>query len=690
MKKIAFMLSAFLGIGSMNAQNFVSTTAENKNVVLEEFTGIYCTYCPDGHLRAQNLYNANPNDVVLVNIHVGSFAAPSAGDPDFRTSFGTAISGQSSLTGYPAGTINRRPFSNTGPQSNPSGTGQGNCATCTAMSRGYWANSASIVLGEGSNVNVANQSSIDLGTSDLTSVTEVYYTGNSAQATNYLNVVLLQDNVPGPQTGANFNPSAVLPNGDYNHMHMLRHMLTGQWGQTINTTSSGHFEADSINYTIPASYTGVAVSLTDMTVAVFVTETQQTVTTGANATMNYIMPPNALDVSTSSANFGVANYCTNGTSWTPSFTVVNETANAVTSVQAQYTVNGGTPVSINDSGFSLNQNDTRVVTFPATSLPAGDNQIVYSVVTLNGSDPDVLSSNNAGLVGSISALTATPTATTLVENFQTPNITSGTWAYSQNWSGVVINNPNNIPETRLGILAYGGTTYDLDQCIRACYGSTSFPANSSGEFIFDNIDLSSSVNNRLSFDYSYAEITANNSDGALEVFVSTDCGNTWTSVWSRSGTPLATAAANNTGFFYPATASDWDVASVDLSTYDGNSSVAIKFLFSKGTSANNLYVDNINIDVATSVESIAAVNDVKIIPNPVRDVFNVEMQLEASKDLNISVMNALGQQVMQLASGAFDGFNTISVDANKLTNGVYFLNISSATETTVKRFVVSK
>ena len=45
-KNLLFILC--LGISSvMMSQTFVSTTAENKNVVLEEFTGIHCGYCPD-------------------------------------------------------------------------------------------------------------------------------------------------------------------------------------------------------------------------------------------------------------------------------------------------------------------------------------------------------------------------------------------------------------------------------------------------------------------------------------------------------------------------------------------------------------------------------------------------------------------------------------------------------------------
>ena len=68
------------------AQNFVSTTPENKNVVLEEYTGIYCVWCPAGHVIGASMHTANPNDVFLINIHTGGYASPnSGGDPNFNT-----------------------------------------------------------------------------------------------------------------------------------------------------------------------------------------------------------------------------------------------------------------------------------------------------------------------------------------------------------------------------------------------------------------------------------------------------------------------------------------------------------------------------------------------------------------------------------------------------------------------------
>ena len=119
------------------AQTIVSTDAETKKVILEEFTGIYCVFCPQGHQIAQTIQDNNPGDVFLINIHVGSFAVPSGNDPDFRTPWGTAIANQSQLVGYPAGTVNRHYFP---------GSAQ-NGAQGTAMSRGAWTARSKSVVG---------------------------------------------------------------------------------------------------------------------------------------------------------------------------------------------------------------------------------------------------------------------------------------------------------------------------------------------------------------------------------------------------------------------------------------------------------------------------------------------------------------------------------------------------------------
>ena len=188
------------------SQTIVSTDVENKKVILEEYTGIYCTYCPDGHAIAQALKDQYPNDVFLINIHTGGYANPQGSDPDFRTDFGAALDAQASVTGYPSGSVNRQYFSDLS-------MGGG-----TAMGRGQWNTAASRVLDQSSYVNVGVEASINVQNNELTVHVEGYYTGDSPQSTNYLNIALTQNNTLGPQTGGGMG-------SDYNHMHRLVHSL---------------------------------------------------------------------------------------------------------------------------------------------------------------------------------------------------------------------------------------------------------------------------------------------------------------------------------------------------------------------------------------------------------------------------------------------------------------------------------
>ncbi|MBK7172973.1 MAG: Omp28-related outer membrane protein [Bacteroidales bacterium] len=219
MRKILLSFFAILLVSStMYAQNLVSTDPQNKNVVLEEYTGIHCQYCPDGHRIAQGIANANPGRVVLMNIHQGSFAVPSGSEPDYRTPFGDALAGQTGLTGYPSGTVNRHVFAG---------------STSTALNRGSWSASADQIMAMVSPVNIGIESSFNEATRELTVNVELYYTASSTVSSNFINVALLQDSLIGPQTGGGMG-------NNYIHMHMLRYFLTGQWGDEVNYYKPGY------------------------------------------------------------------------------------------------------------------------------------------------------------------------------------------------------------------------------------------------------------------------------------------------------------------------------------------------------------------------------------------------------------------------------------------------------------------
>lgn len=272
MKKVLPIIT-LLSIGVMlQAQTFVSTEPSNKNIVLEEFTGVECVFCPAGHATANSLANKYPGRVCVINIHSGHYADT---EPDFRTEFGAAITDQTGLQGYPSGTINRHVFSGAN----------------TAVDYYDWAKTTAQMLEEGSYVNVAAISHLDLKTRKLDITVELYYTGNSPVSTNKLNVALLQSNILGRQLGMDYNPAQIVGE-QYNHTHMLRHLLTGQWGEDITDTKAGSFVSKTYSYNVPEHYYDIPVNLEDLEVIVFLAEGTQEIITGTRSVLNieYIQP----------------------------------------------------------------------------------------------------------------------------------------------------------------------------------------------------------------------------------------------------------------------------------------------------------------------------------------------------------------------------------------------------------------
>jgi len=407
MKKITLLAILFAAF-QMNAQTIVQTTPQNKKVILEEFTGVNCVWCPAGHTIANAIKASNPTNVFLINIHVGGFATPGAGQPDFRTPFGTAIANQSGLTGYPAGTVNRTVFP---------GSAQ-NGGTGTAMSRNFWTAASNQITTQSSYVNLATTATINATTRLLTVLVEAYYTGASPVASNNLNVAFLQNNTIGPQTGGN-------QGNNYNHQHRLIHMLTGQWGEVINTTSAGTFVTRTYTYTIPAAYNSIIAEMGQFEIVAFMAEGQQKIISGNGATPTYTGLA-ANDVKLKQVE-SIENQCASSIS--PKIQIQNYGQNTLTALPITYSINGGTPQVYNWTG-NLISLAKETVTLPA---------ITYNLLnsnTLNVSVPaDANVSDNTGSVTFAKAALTTNTNITI-------KITLDRYGDETSWQ---LLNSNNTP-----------------------------------------------------------------------------------------------------------------------------------------------------------------------------------------------------------------------------------------------------
>lgn len=241
---------------------FVSKTSENRNVLLEEYTGINCGYCPDGHRIGDQLHTTYGDKLLQINIHAGSFSAGT-----YNTIEGTALNTAFHISSYPSGVISRE-LINTG------------TAYKFGISRGSWGDVASQIMSKKAYVNVAAKSTIDTANRKLTCVVQAYFTDSSTvdAGLNYINIAIVQNNILGTQSGAaNFYPEMIdEATQKYRHNHMLRTLITGVDGESMPENKKGTLYKKTFTYTIPETISNTAMVLKDLEVIVFVTQNTPT------------------------------------------------------------------------------------------------------------------------------------------------------------------------------------------------------------------------------------------------------------------------------------------------------------------------------------------------------------------------------------------------------------------------------
>lgn len=224
---------------------------QNRNVVIEEFTGRNCSFCPDGHMITNSLMSTYPGRVFGVNINTGSFSPMSY--PNLNTTDGTMLSNAYAVGSFPNGVVNR---------------------TSAPIHPSEFYPYIEEQLSQTAEVNISGSVNIDedFRTAEIT--IHLYYTANSSQSANYLNIMMLQDSIWGDQSGGDANPEQWV-DGQYCHMHVLRDIVTPIWGDAISPTTEGTYMIKKYTYHIPGvigNPNGVEVDLDNIHFLAFVTE----------------------------------------------------------------------------------------------------------------------------------------------------------------------------------------------------------------------------------------------------------------------------------------------------------------------------------------------------------------------------------------------------------------------------------
>lgn len=422
-KPILFLIMLFFATAAFT-QNYVSTEPQNKNAILEEFTGVSCPNCPAGHQAAATILANNPGRVFCVAYHPSnsSYTSPFAGDPDFRRDYpaafySTPYCGSSRF--MPSAFIARRVW--------PNGD--------RLQSRTEWENHCNTIMGETSPANMGLSTTFDFMTQTLYITVEIYYTDDMTDD-NHIYVMLSENDLVSQQSGAS---------GPYTHKHTFREAFVEQWGDLITEpTTQGSLVT--LDYSWSAAGSGYIMSNCEV-LAFIENQTTGEVITGVGVHVGestYIEP--TADFSVDNNFVGVGNQAVfsdestgNPTSW-------------------EWTFEGGDPATSNlqtPPPVTYNTAGLYGVTLTVTN-PAGTNTITMSDFMDIGFAPEADFSASQTLVLTGESID--------FEDLSSNDPTSWLWEFEggspessseQNPAGITYNSPGDYYVTLTASNPYG-------------------------------------------------------------------------------------------------------------------------------------------------------------------------------------------------------------------------------------------
>lgn len=194
-----------------------AATPESKIVLIEEFTGVRCPNCPQGHDIIANIKSANPNKVVSVSLHpINSLGAPySFSVQDFRSPKAQSLFDYLGQIGLePAAGIDRKIF---GGESK------------ILLDKNKWTNYVNQELTATTPVNIMLDKSYDSTNRELTIVVELHYT-SAVTEQNKVTVMLLESDIVTAQLDGTEIDTF------YNHKDIMRDVISDTQGDLLTAT----------------------------------------------------------------------------------------------------------------------------------------------------------------------------------------------------------------------------------------------------------------------------------------------------------------------------------------------------------------------------------------------------------------------------------------------------------------------
>lgn len=176
--------------------------------------------------------------------------------------------------------------------------------------------------------------------------------------------------------------------------------------------------------------------------------------------------------------------------------------------------------------------------------------------------------------------------------------------------------------------------------------------NASTTLTVGNFNTAAASDVYFDFDYAYRQKLAADND-KLDIQVSGDCGATWSSVWTKAGTALATLYPDSVGYsVIPHADSVWKHGSVNLAAYK-NQNMVIRIVATSNPSrelwGRDIWMDNFRLSNTTGVVAVVGGNGLSIYPNPAGQQAGqqavLDFNLLQGAEVSVSVVDVTGRLV---------------------------------------------
>ncbi|MEO8733758.1 MAG: M43 family zinc metalloprotease [Flavobacteriales bacterium] len=208
------------------------------------------------------------------------------------------------------------------------------------------------------------------------------------------------------------------------------------------------------------------------------------------------------------------------------------------------------------------------------------------------------------------------------------------------------------------------------------------------ELIGNTIDASAVSSFVASFRYAFAK-RSNADNDVLRLYVSKDCGESWSLRRVLNGSQLATALPQN-GSFVPSGPAQWGYSETTPINEDFLSSdMRIKFWF-QSDGGNNLWLDDININgEPVGIDEIAGADHggLQVFPNPAGQFATLEADLMASGPVKVEILDMLGRSVRTIAEeNKAAGAARWDLPLEGLNSGLYLVRVQQQGSVRIARF----